>query len=187
MIDKKQKNTSGIGYVGNVTIKVVGSKNKLKKQYKVKNKGYLPLFKYISYCLLGNNEPGLCPLYVTAYHMNSTSDENSFFTSSTHVVSSKPVVKTGISFDEYSENHVDYATAEFTFVISNAVLESNETINCLALYCSDYYQTFNKTSEKNPSAVVILDEDVTVASGENLVVVWDLVVSNNDLVLEEDE
>lgn len=194
MTENKKQSTSSVGYVGNVTVKVVGSKNKLKKQYKVKNKGYLPLFKYIAYSLLGNKESALCPIYAVAYHINHEENveplESDFFTANTVQISARPVVKgAGLNVSEHvaeNSDDSDYVTAELTFTFPNSILVSDGNINCLALYCDDYYTTYSETTTKNPSAIVILrnSESINVNSGENIVLVWDLIVGNNNLVLE---
>jgi len=171
MAEKKSQSSSAVGYTGKVTVRVVGTKNKLKKQYKLKNMGYQPLFEYLSSCLLGNVDSAMCPIYAVAY--NVTGDESNL--NSATAISSRPVIKS--SGVQTSQN-----TAELTFAFPNTILASNAgKINCFALYCSQYYTTFN-TDNKKPSAVVMLSgsESIEVQSGENLVVVWDLSVENQN-------
>lgn len=172
---KKTKSNSSIGYAGNVTISVVGSKGKLNKQYKVKNNGYLPLFEYIAYALLGNtNMSSLCPNYIATYNCSTETD---FWQASTHATCARPIVKvanTSPTLD--SANNV--ANVELTFIIPGNVMITGSETNCLALYCSDYYTTFDSPSTRNPSAIVMLDENLEIGSDENVVVVWKLTVGN---------
>lgn len=174
----KNTSTSNINYIGNVTVKVVGSKNTLRKQYKLKNKGYSPLFEFIVYSLSGNFEVGLLPKYVATYQIQSTpAVESAFNTADTILTCVKPIVKS--STVKTSVNGDINSTIELSFVIPGSSLTSGSSINCLALYCDEYYTTFNGVDDKKPSAVVVLDEALEVSSDESVVVVWELSVGNN--------
>ena len=174
---KKTKSNSSIGYAGSVTVSVIGSKGKLNKQYKIKNNGYLPLFEYIAYALLGNNNmSSLCPIYIVTYNCDTETD---FWQASTHATCARPIVKVANSSPTLDTvNQV--ANVELTFTIPGNVMITGSKTNCLALYCSDYYTTFgdDSPSDRNPSAIVMLDENLEVGSDENVVVVWKLTVGN---------
>lgn len=152
-----------VGYKGNVTVKIVGSKNKLKKQYKVKNKGYQPLFDFIAYCLAGSFNSDLCPNYIVTYYGN----ESTF--GSAQVTCSRPIPKV-------SAIKLGTGITELTFTIPGTSLSSGDT-NILALYCEENYTTYNST-ERKPSAIVSLSENITVSSEESIIVVWQMSVDN---------
>ena len=175
MVDKK----SNIGYVGNVSVKIAGSKSKLKKQYKVKNKGYLPLFKFISYCLSGSFSASLCPAYIVTYNVPVEegaikANEEDFYTSAVPTCN-KPIFKASSTPTEDSDNK---STVELTFTIPGTAFLEGEDTNCLALYCDENYNTFDSTN-KSPSAIVILDSGIEVETDESVVVVWQLTIGNN--------
>lgn len=163
---KSNNSSNNIGYTGKVSVSVVGTKNKLNKQYKVKNKGYEPLFKYISTCLAGNVDLGLCPNYIATYDGN----EEEFAVAT--CTCSKPMSKSSAIVT--SNN-----TTELTFTIPGTFITSGSTINLLALYCDDYYTTYREGTRK-PSAIVELDQNdsIRIESSESLVVVWEFKVEN---------
>lgn len=166
------KSKSSVGYKGNVSVKIVGSNGKVNKQYKGKNNGELPLFKYLAYAIGGNFESQSTPKFIVTY--NKDSDEHYTPTCS------RPTLK---SSEEYDFDAVDSATVNLSFTIPGTIFISGVKTNAVMLYDSENYTTFN-TSNKQPSAVYELDEETEVSADENVVVVWSLTIGNN---IEQEE
>lgn len=158
---KVVKSNDSIGYKGSVTVKVVGSKNKLNKQYKIKNTGYAPLFDFIAYCLAGSFNSDLCPNYIATYNGDDFANAQ--------VTCSNPISKV-------SAIKLDTGITELTFTIPGTSLSSVNT-NILALYCEENYTTYN-SSNRNPSAVVKLTNAIDVNSDESIIVVWQFSIEN---------
>ena len=158
------KSKDNVGYKGNVTVKVVGSKNKLIKQYKVKNTGYTPLFDFIAYCLAGSFNSDLCPNYIATYY-----SQNESTVANAQVTCSRPIAKV-------SAVKLGSGITELTFTIPGTSMSSEDT-NILALYCEENYTTFNSSS-RNPSAVVKLADAINVNSDESVIVIWQFSIGN---------
>lgn len=174
---KVVKSNNTMNYNGTVTVKVVGTKNKLKKQFKVKNSGYQPLFDYIAYCLAGSFNASLCPNYIVTYY-----DEHEVFASASPTCS-RPVSKVS-SYRVSGGTNV--GITEMTFTIPGTSMASGSQTNILALYCDDKYNTYN-TANKEPSAVVVLEDEVEVSSDESVIIVWQLSIGNKEETVESNE
>lgn len=171
MEEKVNKTTSSIGYNGKVSVHIVGTKNKLKKQYKVKNSGYQSLFRYLVTCLSGNPAESLCPVYVATYDLGEGGAESDFNTAS--VTCSRPIYKSSSVVTSDSETE----KTELTFTIPGTSIVTGSHTNCLALYCSENYNTYY-TDNRKPSAIVVLEDTIDVNSSETVVVIWELSVGN---------
>ena len=167
MSNEKVKNgSSTIGYTGNVTVKVIGKKGKINKQYKGKNSGKLPLFKYLAYALCGNYESQSCPIFIATYNSDG------------EVTCINPILKSQTSMTTSTSNGVEMASALLTFIIPGVSFLLGSQTRMVRLFDGENYLTYNK-SNVTPSAEYLLDEDVSISSDENLLVVWQLNISNN--------
>lgn len=174
MNKENNKSNNNVGYSGSVKVNIVGSKGKLKKQYKLKNNGYKPLFDFLAHCLLGSYNASLLPTYIATYNITNGEEAN-LFKAGAIVTCVRPIL---VSSMNSGTSDKTTSIAELTFTIPGSSLVSSPATNCLALYCGEFYTTYNNGIDKKPSAVVILEEDFTVESDETAVIVWDLTIGN---------
>lgn len=165
--NKSQESLSSIGYTGNVTVKVIGKTGKINKQYKGKNAGKLPLFKYLAYALCGNYESQSCPIFIATYDNDD------------RPTCINPILKSQTSITTSTSNGVEMASALLTFIIPGVTFLSGSETKKVRLFDGENYSTYNSSTEKVSSAEYVLDTGVSIDSDENLLVVWQLNISNN--------
>ena len=180
MAEKSRKSQrarpSGVAYEGRVTAKVMHG-GKVVRTIRSKNAGAVPLMRFLAGCLVGNYVPTDRPNYVAALKESTKSDEGLAPLSPFPVPSSTATTHSGEASGGV------YATASLSFVISGLSLGNGEKICGYALYDSRNASSYNAGGALGTySALVTLPENyrITIGSGENLVITWDLTLANAD-------
>lgn len=168
-VKKKQndtKNNLQIGYVGNVTVKVVRN-NEVVKIVNGHNSGNPRLFEYIAKCLSSNYESVYAPKYIQIFHV--LSDESVDLSLQESLAGIVPLSSATYKTDESS------STAQLTFVIPGATFTEEVNPNYFALYSYKEYEHVN-----NPMAVYYLEEGLSgsIDRTSNIIVVWELKIGN---------
>lgn len=187
MAEKRKKSRarpSGVAYEGRVTAKVMHG-SKVVRTIRSKNAGGVPLMRFLAGCLAGNYVPTDRPNYAAALTLKEGEDvdlvpENLVPLSPFPVPSSTATTHSGNTApgDAYA-----YATASLSFVMSGLSLGNDKTICGYALYDSRNASSYNDGGTLGTySALVTLPEEdkITISSGENLVITWDLTLANAD-------
>ena len=186
MAEKRKKSRarpSGVAYEGRVTAKVMHG-SKVVRTIRSKNAGGVPLMRFLAGCLAGNYVPTDRPNYAAALTLKEGDDgelvEELVPLSPFPVPSSTATTHSGITApgDAYA-----YATASLSFVMSGLSLGNDKAICGYALYDSRNASTYNVGETLGTySALVSLPESdrITIGSGENLVITWDLTLANAD-------
>lgn len=164
--EKTSKSSNTIGYNGNVTVKIIGKNGKINKQYKGKNSGKLPLFRYLAYAICGNFDSQSCPIFIATYD------------NAGNPTCINPILKGQTSISTSGSGDLAVASASLIFTIPGSTFISGTQTSVVRLFDSEYYLTYNK-NDMNPSAEYTLDESIEVSADENLLVVWQLNISNN--------
>lgn len=172
---KSRARPSGVAYEGRVTAKVMHG-NKVVRTIRSKNAGTVPLMRFLAGCLAGNYVPTDRPNYAAALKESKESDEGLAPLSPFPVPSSTATTHSGTA------SGGAYATASLSFVMSGLSL-GNGTICGYALYDSRNASSYNAGKALGTySALVSLPEEdrISLSSGENLVITWDLTLANAD-------
>lgn len=147
-------------YTGSVVIKAA-REGKEQIVCKTHNEGGVPLISFLSYCLAGEYEKSLLPIYITC------SDEND-----TRLIPLYPYSRVYINPDK---------TVQYTFTVPAASFGSGTfKVKKLYLYCDKYKTSSNTLSDW--SAQVTLDsvETFNTTAQDALIVEWTLSLSSTD-------
>jgi len=165
---KKKSNNEAIGYAGNVTI-IVKSGDNVIKTIKGHNSGTFRLFRFISDCLISSYSPDFAPKYLLLFHVDNSSQEDGDLSNVEPLIDLTPISSMSSSVDE--QNNI--ATARFTFTIpGNAFISLDNNPNLLALY------SFSDKTKNHPMATFFIDETISPSRDTNIIIVWELVISN---------
>lgn len=176
---------SGVAYEGRVTAKVMHG-NKVVRTIRSKNAGTVPLMRFLAGCLAGNYVPTDRPNYAAA--LTAKEQENEDLASKDLApedlvpLSPFPVPSSTATTHSGEASGGAYATASLSFVMSGLSLGSG-TICGYALYDSRNASSYNAGKALGTySALVLLPEGdrISLSSGENLVITWDLTLANAD-------
>jgi len=167
-----KKKNSNINYSGEVTVKILHGKKTVKTR-KVHNNGTALLFNFLTRCLASQYEALFAPRYLRTFNVDNVAELEDF----SNIDFNNDMISDALPFAtvDVADNHVD-----FQFLIPNNLLKNSTTsINLLGLYSQDRFVT-NSDNVKNPMAFVKLidDDEISVASGENILIVWRLTLSN---------
>ena len=168
---------SGVAYEGRVTAKVMHG-DKVVRTIRSKNAGAVPLMRFLAGCLVGNYVPTDRPNYAAALTKEDLDSEDDKLVP----LSPFPVPSSTATTHSGEASGSVYATASLSFVMSGLSL-GNETICGYALYDSRNASSYNAGKALGTySALVTLpkDERISLGSGENLVITWDLTLANAD-------
>ena len=184
MAEKSKKSQrarpSGVAYEGRVTAKVMHG-GKVVRTIRSKNAGTVPLMRFLAGCLAGNYVPTDRPNYAAALTTNKQENED-LALEDLVPLSPFPVPSSTATTHSGEVSKSAYATASMSFVMSGLSL-SNGTICGYALYDSRNASSYNSGKALGTySALVLLPEEdrITIGSGENLVITWDLTLANAD-------
>lgn len=169
---KSRARPSGVAYEGHVTAKVMHG-SKVVRTIRSKNAGGVPLMRFLANCLAGNYVPTDRPNYAAA--LKEENGELAPF-------SPFPVPSSTATTHSGTATGGVYATASLSFVMSGLSL-GNGTICGYALYDAANASSYNAGGSLGEySALVSLPEGdrITIGSGENLVITWDLTLANAD-------
>lgn len=169
---KSRARPSGVAYEGHVTAKVMHG-GKVVRTIRSKNAGGVPLMRFLAECLAGNYVPTDRPNYAAAL-----SERNGDLVP----MSPFPVPSSTATTHSGTATGGVYATASLSFVMSGLSL-GNGTICGYALYDSRNASSYNAGEGLGTySALVSLPEEdrISLSSGENLVITWDLTLANAD-------
>ena len=169
---KSRARPSGVAYEGRVTAKVMHG-GKVVRTIRSKNAGGVPLMRFLAGCLAGNYVPTDRPNYAAAL-----TERNGDLAP----MSPFPVPSSTATTYSGTASGGAYATASLSFVMSGLSL-GNGTICGYALYDAANASTYNAGGALGEySALVSLPEGdrITIGSGENLVITWDMTLANAD-------
>ena len=170
---KSRARPSGVAYEGRVTAKVMHG-SKVVRTIRSKNAGAVPLMRFLAGCIAGNYVPTDRPNYAAALKEDETKK--------LVPLSPFPVPSSTATTHSSEASGSAYAMASLSFVMSGLSL-GNGTICGYALYDSRNASSYNAGRDLGTySALVTLPEDdrISLSSGENLVITWDLTLANAD-------
>ena len=174
---KSRARPSGVAYEGRVTAKVMHG-SKVVRTIRSKNVGAVPLMRFLAGCLAGNYVPTDRPNYAAAL----TKKDGALEDEALDPLSPFPVPSSTATTHYGEASGGVYATASLSFVMSGLSL-GNKTIYGYALYDSRNASSYNDGGTLGTySALVSLPESdrISLSSGENLVITWDLTLANAD-------
>ena len=174
---KSRARPSGVAYEGRVTAKVMHG-SKVVRTIRSKNAGAVPLMRFLAGCLAGNYVPTDRPNYAAAL----TKKDGALEDEALDPLSPFPVPSSTATTHYGEASGGVYATASLSFVMSGLSL-GNKTIYGYALYDSRNASSYNDGGTLGTySALVSLPESdrISLSSGENLVITWDLTLANAD-------
>lgn len=152
-MNKLVNTTSSLTYEGKVKIKSLKD-GKIKVIGNYKNSGGTPLFTFLSRCLIQEYDSALVPRYICAYGDDAdTPLLNAYPLSSMKTIDDKTI--------QYS----------FTIPTNNFVNETNQ-VKEYRLICEQ-----NKNT-RTPSASIEVDQKVSKASQEAIIIEWQLSIDN---------
>lgn len=185
MAEKSRKSQrarpSGVAYEGRVTAKVMHG-GKVVRTIRSKNAGTVPLMRFLAGCLVGNYVPTDRPNYAAALTTNKQENED-LVLEDLVPLSPFPVPSSTATTHSGEVSKSAYATASLSFVMSGLSLGNDKKICGYALYDSRNASSYNAGEGLGTySALVLLPKDdmITIGSGENLVITWDLTLANAD-------
>ena len=156
----KEQNTKGsISYTGNVKVSVVRDGKVIKKR-RGRNSGKLPLFSFLTNCLIGAYNDKLRPRFIKLF--NDSDEEISY------------------SYIPFSEINVDSTAADATTVSSTAIfkflvpfsaLKQGEKVKIIRIYNSD--------SEEMAVYELSEADEITIEINESIIIEWDMVISDS--------
>lgn len=179
-----------VAYEGHVSAKVIRG-GKVVREVRSRNAGALPLFSFLVDCLAGTYRYVDRPMYIAALtSANSTAlmpgPDGSYEMPAIGELIPLSPFPVPVSGATVSENSAEVsATVSLSFVVSGLSLSKESVVMGYALYsptnASGYGRTTTESGEPglgNYSAITVMPEPLSVGSGENVVVVWDLTLSN---------
>lgn len=171
---KSRARPSGVAYEGRVTAKVMHG-DKVVRTIRSKNAGAVPLMRFLAECLAGNYVPTDRPNYAAALTLKEQSDELT-------PLSPFPVPSSTATTHSGTASGGIYATASLSFVMSGLSLGGGEICG-YALYDSRNASSYNAggaLGEYSAKVSLPKEDRITISSGENLVITWDLTLANAD-------
>ena len=178
---KSRARPSGVAYEGRVTAKVMHG-GKVVRTIRSKNAGTVPLMRFLAGCLAGNYVPTDRPNYAAALTAKEQENEDLALEDLVPLSPFPVPSSTATTHSGTASGNAPYATASLSFVMSGLSL-GNKTICGYALYDSRNASSYNAGGELGTySALVSLPKDdrISLSSGENLVITWDLTLANAD-------
>lgn len=177
---RKRKGASAparIAYEGKVSVRVERG-GKTVRSYGSRNAAKADLLKFMADCLAGTYNQSNRPVYVAALRLADAGGDRSEDNLSPLSPFPVPLGTVNVSSGR-DEGGFPYATASMSFVVSGLSIGS-ASVSAFALYASANASGYGASGYGSPSAITILPagEDIDVGNGENLVVTWDLTISN---------
>lgn len=151
-MNKLVNTTSSLTYEGKVKIKSVKD-GKIKVIGDYKNSGSTPLFTFLSRCLIQEYDSALVPRYICAYGSGNKLLLDAYPLSSMKTIDDKTI--------QYS----------FTIPTNNFTDETNQ-VKEYRLLCEQNKNTWT------PSASIEVDQEVSKASQEAIIIEWQLSIDN---------
>lgn len=155
--EEVQQQVTNISYRGNITLTIMHGDRKV-KTIKAHNNGLQPLFEYLVHCLAGDFIASKVPSYLRVFNASDVELTYRAIPTTTtidYVVSSSS------------------ASVVLSFNVSSSALRETSNIKKFKIYSRE-----NRDTSSNPSATFDLDNAISITQGSNLVVAWQMSVSN---------